>query len=237
MRVVLLYIAVTNGPLTEDYCSRFVTTYREYPPGIEHETIVICQGGPLPTSATVLFSGINAAMWPHANDPSWDIGAYIDAARGPVKDADILLCCGESVYFHRAGWFQRFLDAWKTHGPGMYGTFSSNNVRGHLQTTAFCCHPTMLQNYPRRVGNRADRYEFEHGENALWRRLADQGRPVRMVTWDGEYEPRMWRAPSNILYRGDQSNLLMWCNHSDGYAQADPMRRYNWERTCNQPFK
>ena len=26
----------------------------------------------------------------------------------------------------------------------------------------------------------------------------------------------MWRMPNNILWRGDQSNTLTWCNHVAG---------------------
>lgn len=237
VKVVICYIAVTNGPLTEDLAARFVTTYHEYPPGADHEMMVICQGGLLPTNITLLFEGLHAAMWPHPNTPGWDIDAHMDAAKGPCKDADIMICLGESVYFHRAGWLQRFLDAWKKYGPGFYGPFASNNVRGHLQTTAFCCHPTMLARYPFKVVTRKDRYEFEHGENALWRRLAARGAPVRLVTWDGEWEPLAWRFPNNIIYRGDQSNCLLWCNHSQGFADADRTRKINWSKTADQPFR
>src|SRR5664279_842450 len=98
MKVVLCYIAVANGNMTDDFASRFVMTYHDYPPGIEHKTIVICQGGPIPTSTAVLFAEIKASMWPHTNDPGWDISAFIDCARGPCSDADIVLCLGESVY-------------------------------------------------------------------------------------------------------------------------------------------
>lgn len=236
MKIVICYIAVTHGRITDEYCARFVTTYREYPPGVGHDLMVICNGGPLPTHTSLLFTGINAKMYPRSND-GWDVGAYIEAAKGPCADYDIMVCLGESVYFHRAGWLLQFERAWKKHGPGMYGPFSSNNVRAHLGTTAFCCHPSLLKNYPRRVQERVDRYEFEHGETALWRRAQRFGMPVKLVTWDGEWEPRLWRFPPNILYRGDQSNLLMFCNHSDGFANATPQRRVSWARRCDGAFR
>jgi hypothetical protein len=237
VKIVLAYIAVTNGPLTEDYCARFAATHHEFPPGAEHDTLIICQGGPLPTSTTVLFSGMKASMWPHINDGGWDVSAYIDAARGPCAEYDMMLCCGESVYFHRAGWLKRFVEAWEKIGPGMHGPFSSNSVRAHLNTTAFCCHPLLLKQYPVKVSNRAERYAFEHGDQSLWRRIAHNGMPVRLVTWDGEYEPRAWRYPQNILWRGDQSNCLMWCNHSDGFRNVDHRTKASWARSTDQPFK
>lgn len=237
MRIVLLYIAVAGGPITENHCAKFVTTYHDFPPGIEHETIIVSQGGPLPTSTSVLFEGMNVKMWPHANSPGWDVSAYLDASRGPCHDADIMLCLGESVYFHRAGWFKRLLEAWEKFGPGMYGPFSSNYIRAHLQTTAFCCAPSLLREFPLPVNNRADRMAFEHGPHAFWRYVQRRGMPVRLVTWDGEYEPRFWRGPPDIHYRGTQANCLMWCNHSDGFAKADPKTKVLWSQCYDQRFQ
>jgi len=107
--------------------------------------------------------------------PGYDVSAYIDAARGPCRDYDIMLCLGESAYFHRAGWLKRFVDAWQKIGPGMYGAFSSNAVRGHLNTTGFCCPPKILAEYPCKIRTKDDRYQFEHGAQSLWRRTAARG--------------------------------------------------------------
>lgn len=237
MKIVLCYIAVTHGPIVDDYAARFVTTYQEYPPGVDHDTLVICNGGPLKTTTTLLFSGMNSAMFPRENDAGWDISGYISAAKGPAASYDMMLCLGESNYFHRTGWLKRISDAWSRYGPGMYGPYSSNAVRAHLNTTAFCCPPVLLQQYPALVANRADRYEFEHGANSLWRRTAQRGMPTRLVTWDGEWEPRMWRVPQNILWRGDQTNCLMWCNHADGYAALPPQGKSRWSKMSDIPFR
>lgn len=235
MKIAVCYIAVTHGGMTRDYCARFVTTYHEFPAGAPHELVVLCNGGPLPLDITILFSGSDAKMFVRENDPGFDISAYMDFAR--QTDADIMVCLGESVYFHRKGWLLRLVEAWGKYGPGMYGPFSSNNVRSHLGTTAFCCHPSMLLSYPFLVRSGPARYEFEHGDGALWRRLARRNIPVRLVTWDGEWEPRYWRMPPNIMYRGNQSNCLMWCNHSDGFANATPRRKASWAATADQMFR
>lgn len=223
--------------MTEDLCARFVASYKEFPPGVEHETFLICQGGPPPTETALIFEGTGFKVWPHENDPGWDISAYIDAAKGPCEKADIMLCLGESVFFHRAGWFKRLIEAWAKYGPGFYGPFASNTVRAHLNTTAFCTSPVILRQYPARVASRQDRYSFEHGERACWRRVSARGMPVRLVTWDGEYEPMSWRYPPNILFRGDQSNCLMHCNHAEAWASADAVRKLSWSRTADQPFR
>lgn len=236
MKIAIAYIAVSQGPITQDYCARFVATFQEYPPGVDCDLIVICNGGALSLSSALIFSGLNARMFARSNN-GWDIGGYIEAANGPCAGYDMMLCLGESNYFHRPGWLSRIQEVWQRFGPGMYGPFSSNAVRTHLNTTAFCCPPLLLRQYPERVITRASRYEFEHGEQALWRRTAKQGMPVKLVTWDGEWEPRHWRLPANILWRGNQSNCLMWCNHSDRYAQVDAKTKQTWMRSCDRPFK
>ena len=238
MKICICLICVTQGPISADYASRFVATFREYPPGVDQfDLLVICNGGPLSLELSLIFAPLTPQFFPRPNDPGWDVSAYQDAARGPCADYDMMVCCGESIYFHRAGWLKRLADAWTKHGPGMYGSLSSNLVRSHLNTTGFCCHPLLLKQYPTKVDSRADRYEFEHGQNALWRRIAARGMPVRLVTWDGEYEPRRWRMPQNILWRGNQTNCLVWCQHTDRYANMDAKTKAHWARNADRPFK
>lgn len=237
MKIIVCYICVTHGPVTEDFAARFVTTYHEYPPGIEHDTLIIANGGPLPTHLTVLFSGMNAISFPRKNDGGWDISAYIEASKGPCCGYDMMLCCGESIYFHRTGWLKRLSSAWMQNGPGMYGSLSSNLVRSHLNTTGFCCHPSFLSGYPMLVHDKSSRYAFEHGEQSFWRRLYRKGIPVRLVTWDGEYSPQSWRSPPNILWRGNQTNCLMWCQHTDRYRDSDDKTKIRWSRGADRPFK
>ena len=233
MRICVCYICVTGGPITEDYAARFVTTYKEYPPGVEHDTLIICNGGPVSTNIAVLFSGMNAMMFPRSND-AWDIGGYHEAANGPCANYDAILCLGESVYFHRSGWLKRFADAWNKHGPGLYGPFASNLVRPHLNTTAFFTSPMLLKQD--RL-NFTDRYQWEHGEHPFWKQVQQHGMPVCLVTWDGEWTPREWRTPRNILWRGDQSNCLMWCNHTERFEQGTKVLRSTWSRNADRPFK
>lgn len=237
MRICICYIAVSHGPIVDDYCARFVTTYQEYPPGYEHDTIVICNGGPLRTSTTLLFSGMDAMMFPRENDPGWDVSGYLAAARGPCSDYDMMLCLGESIYFFKPGWLKRLVDASLKYGPGFYGVFSSNAVSPHLQTSAFFCSPELLRQYPQIPKNRGERMEFEYGQRALWRRTVGQGKPVRLVTWDGEWEPRLWRVPRNILWRGTQDNLLMINNHAEGFFYADDKTKSIWSKRADSPFR
>jgi len=237
MRVCIAYIAVALGPITPDYASRFVATFKEYPPGHDADVMVICQGGPLSTELAMIFAPLNPIYYPRPNDPGWDISAFQDAARGPCADYDAVLWLGESNYFHRAGWLKRLVKTWENTGPGMYGPFSSNLVRAHLNTTAFFSSPELVRSYPFRAVDRKTRFEFEHGEGSLWRRSIVRNIPVRMVTWDGEWKPNQWRSPKDILWRGDQSNCLMWCSHTDNWHHETPGNKAKWSRLADTPFK
>lgn len=236
MKIAVVYTAVCNGPLTPNYVSRFVASYFAFSAEIDHDLIVCCNGGPLPTEIALMLAPTGARMFARHND-GWDIGGYLDASRGPCANYDMMLCLGESIYFWRPGWLRRFVETRKKYGEGMYGCFSSNAIRPHLNTTGFFCSPVLLRLWPRRISTKADRYNFEHGEQSFWRWVAARSLPVRLVTWDGDYEPRQWRMPRNILWRGDQSNCLLWTNHCDNWEKLDPLYKQKWSKFADSPFK
>lgn len=234
MRICLVYVAVSQGVLTADYCARFVGSYLVNPPGIDHQTVIAANGGPLPKETALLFDLLPCSFLPRVNDPSWDIGAFMDvAAKVPC---DMLVCLGESLYFHRPGWLAKIAEAWAKHGPGMYGLFSSHLVRAHLNTTGFACAPSDLLEYPRPT-DRISRYDFEHGEHSFWRHVHAKGKPAALVTWDGVWFPPHWRVPGNILWRGSQENCLAYCCHNDRYRAADADTKKRWARWADWPFR
>lgn len=234
MKIVVAYIVVSGGSITNDYVSRFVGTYLAHPPGIDHETVIVCQGGPLPLETGLMFTPMRCSFMPRENDPGWDVSAHQDVAK--QIPCDMLVCLGESVYFHRDGWLRRLEYAWNKFGPGMYGIWSSNLVRPHMNTTGFAVDPKLLLGHstPR---NRKERYEFEHGLRSFWRTANAFGRPTKLVTFDGIYDPMQWRQPKDILWRGDQSNCLAWCNHVDRFRAQTPKAKLAWARAADQPFR
>jgi hypothetical protein len=234
---VLAYVTVTGGPQTLDYAARFAASYHANPPGIDHETLIICNGGPAQAAVGVsLMSLPRPIFFARANDGGWDISAYMEAAKGPAAGADLMLCFGQSIFFHRAGWLERIVSSWQKYGPGIYGAFASNTVRPHINTTGFCTSADLLSRYPYTVKDKDTRYEFEHGLKSFWRILRQSGRPAMLVTWDGEYPPERWRHPSNILWRGNQTNCLFYCQHTERYEAADQETRAGWHKQCDQPY-
>jgi hypothetical protein len=232
LKIILAYIAVTGGPKTYEYCARFVGSYLACPPLVEHELVVCCNGGPLPFETASLFAPIpKVQFFPRRNDPGYDITAYQDVA-GHFR-CDMEVCCGETIRFHRTGWLKRYVEAWKQHGPGMYGTFSSNLIRPHLNTTGFCVAPTFLKGSPR-PQNKEQRYEWEHGRNAFWTKVSALGGATRLVTFDGCYDVPQWRYPKDILWRGTQENCLMFCSHTDRYAGASTETKLKWSKGADR---
>jgi hypothetical protein len=237
VRIAAIYIAVTHGIKTSDFCARFAATWHQFQPGYPCDLIVACQGGPLDTETALLFSGLNARFWPRVNDGARDLGAYIEASKTICKNYDMLLALGESNYFHRAGWLKRLVEVRERYGLGMYGPFATHVIRAHLQTTAFFITPSLLASYPFPVTDRKSRYALEHGDRSLWRRLHARNIPVKLVTWDGDWSPGQWRLPQNCLWRGDQSNCLWFSNHTQNFQEADETRKRNWAMSADRAYR
>ena len=232
--VVVVYIAVQANPLFVHYASQFVDSYKLFEGGGKHQLIVCCNGGELNHRMKPIFDGIDCKFSVRPYDDGWDISAYQDVARN--SECDLLVCFGESVRFHRAGWLNRLVDSATEYGEGMYGCLSSHAIRAHLNTTAFAVSPRFLKQYPP-VTNKGERYAFEHGPNSLWRRIKASGKEARLVTWDGCWAPGEWRTPQDILWRGTQRNCLIACNHTDNFSGKDETTRRNWAGRADAPFK
>lgn len=233
-RVIVAYICVTHGNLIDTYAARFAATYRQFQSGYPHDLIVICNGGPLAPHRAAHFTGFPFRFHPRPNDSGWDISAYQDAA-GSYK-SDFIVCLGESVYFNQPDWLGRMVDARLNYGEGMYGFMATHAVRAHLNTTAFACDTRYLVKYPP-VQDHGSRYEFEHGKTALWRRIAAGGGAAIFVTREGCYEPGRWREETNILNSGDQSSLLLRCNHTDRFEAANPESKRLWSLAANIAYR
>jgi len=234
VRIVLAYICVTEGVISADFAARFVGSYLACPPEAEHKTVIVCNGGPLRRELSLLFDPLAPAYLPRVNDGGWDLSAYLDVAH--KIPCDMLVCLGESVYFHRPRWLRRMVQAWEKYGPGLYGFWASNLVRPHLNTTAFVCDPNDLKTFMPPT-NRKERYEAEHGQNSWWRTLQFRGKPTMLVTWDGVWQPMQWRTPRDILWRGSQTNTLAYCTHTDRYNAADTKTKAKWARAADAPYR
>jgi len=223
--ITLVYIHVPGDEKHWRYAREFMDTYQKFPPEYPHKTIIVCQGKPAVPLAQGLFKPLNPVYHQH-DDSGWDIGGFISAMSSVVPSentaTDCVICLGGSAYFQKAGWLKRIAETHKKIGIGFYGATPTHEVSPHLCTSGFWTHPDILRAYPIKVTNRETRYDFEHGPNACWKMVAHNGLPVKLITWDGEYDWQDWRKPDNIYRKGDQSNALMCWHHYREYEKATP---------------
>lgn len=235
---IVTYCTVTGGPRTAEFAERFVSTWTQFPPQHPFRLVVIGNGGPPAWEVGALFAGLDPVFQGRENEGG-DIGAYLSVARGLVHNCNecAMVCLGESVYFHRAGWLARIAEAWHRFGPGLYGFYASNLVRKHLNTTAFCTSPHLLCSWHEPVKTREQRLLFEHGPLPFWKRVEGLGRPVKLVYWSGVYDSWQWRGHPDEFWDGDQSQCLVWCGHTERFAKATQATKTRWRNNANRGLR
>lgn len=192
MNIEVIYIyPVNEGPQYQELARRFVSTYRDFPPGVYHHTLIVLNGNPRSDCFDIFSSLPNLRFFLHDNS-GWDIGAF-QAVADSTK-CDMMVCFGSASYFHKPGWLLRFVLAWSEFGPGLYANMSCGPGRAHptinpVRTVGFACPPALIRAYPKRVVSRRDRYDFEHrSPNNLTALCLRMKMPVKFVTWDGFYD-------------------------------------------------
>lgn len=197
---------------------RFLKTYHEFPPGMAHETVVVCNGNPPDEQTAFLFGSLPDLQFLHHDNSGFDCGAYQHAAQS--HPSDLMVFFGASTYFKREGWLVRMLEAHLKYGPGLYGSMGNRGViplgvYPHIRTTAFWTTTELFNQYPHRIVRAEQRYGFEHGPHCLTSWAYSQRKPVMVVGWSGEYEQGAWDLIPNGFHRGDQSDILAGDRNSD----------------------
>lgn len=230
-KITMVYVIGSNTEEYIDLAGRFASSYSQCPPGLPHDTIIVCNGiAPINVHRKLWRCYQNCTLLRHDNS-GWDIGAFIAVSQ--KLDSDMVVYFGSKAHVKRAGWLIRMVEAWKKYGPGFYGATSSYEVSPHINTSGFWCSPDLMRRYPIKVLSRQDRYNFEHGPAACWRLAVKLGLPVKLVTWDGEYDWPDWRKPENIFRRGNQSNCLAYFEHTRRFDEEGPEMRATMSRMSN----
>jgi hypothetical protein len=209
MKPLLVYVYA--GPNYLDYAARFVSCYANFPPGADHDSLIVCNGVPADGMVRMLFSSLANVNFVQHDNSGFDIGAFQFASS--IQPPRIGLFFGASAFFQRPGWMSRVLESSARRGLGLYGSMGNagdNRVRvfPHIRTTGFWLSTELFNNYPFKVKQAGQRYEFEHGQTCLTEWCKQQGYMPWVATWDTEYPPHMWDHIPNGFHRGDQSNLL-----------------------------
>lgn len=231
MTFTLIYIHVGDDE-HRALARQFSRSYHKHPPGIEHYTVIVMQGGVLTEEMNVLFAKLPNCRIIQNDGVGKDIGAYLKISKRLTSDW--MVCFGGSTFVRRQGWMARMAEAAQKHGAGLYSPTASYQISPHLNTTGFWCPASLFASSNRVVATRNHRYDFEHGPNAFWKEIAFKRKlPVKMVTWDGEYNWPEWRTGNNIYHRGDQANCLTFFRHSLNYELAAPFYKAEYEKAAD----
>jgi hypothetical protein len=213
MKIIVVYVYPLGGRDGHlELANRFLNTYHAFPPGVDHETVVVCNGGPTDGETEYLFGSLPGLKLLAHDDSGYDIGAYQKAAA--TYDSDLMVFLGGSSYLKCVGWLGRFAEARERHGDTLFGSMGNRGavqfgVHPHIRTTGFAMSPALLRKYPTIVKSREQRYPFEHGPKCLTSWIYGQRKTPLVVVWTGEYPMAKWDEIPNGYHNGDQSNLLI----------------------------
>ena len=217
----------------EPLAKRFVESYLKHPPGFTHRTVVVSQNARPTKEYKALFASLPNVKYFNYDNSGWDIGAFIELSK--TMNDDLAVYFGSSASVMREGWLARMVEAWQKHGQGFYGSLATYEISPHINTSGFWCPPKLMAAYPIKVVTKRQRYDFEHGRNAMWKMVHESGLKVLLVTWDGEYVWQEWRKPLNIYRRGDQSNCLTSFRLSHYYSDSGQPQKRLQESQANTP--
>ena len=199
----------------------FAQSYQRNPPGMNHETVIVCNGVPATQPSKDLFNGLPNLRFIDHDNSGWDIGGFQMAARS--VPCDLMLFCGAHHYFRKPGWLVRMVEVMNDLGDTLYGAMGNQgdtrfNVYPHVRTTGFWCNPRLLASYPHKViqtGGGGGRYEMEHGLSCLSNWVKSQGRQPWIVGWNEVKLLEQCDSMTNGFHQGDQSNLLFGDKNSN----------------------
>lgn len=230
MKIATVFVRVNTKAEYRHGEARLLESYLRFDAGAEHDLVIIDRYGESDYRADDAIP--RPVKHLRYDGGGWDCGAWQFA--GQNIDADLLACFNSSTYITGHGWLKRFVDAVETHGEGLYGPLTSNEIIPHVRTPCMIFQPHVARDYPREVQTRDDTYRFESmgwpdGTPNFTQWVRSKGLQTRLVTWDGCYDLPEWRTPPNVFRRGDQSNLIVKDRHCDAYTVSDIDGRHRLE--------
>jgi GT2 family glycosyltransferase len=215
-KFALVYIYPINGQGGfREKAVQFVESYHKNPPGMEHDTIIVCNGAPANDDAQSIFSSLPNCTFLNHDNSGWDLGGFQAAAR--ANPCDLMVFFGSHTYFRGAGWLTRMVQAHEHFGDTLYGSTGNQGnlpfgVHPHVRTTAFWCSPELMAKYPFKVtttGGGGERYEMEHGTSCLTNWIISQNKQPWIVGWDCAWPVQKCDSMPNGFHQGNQSNVLV----------------------------
>jgi hypothetical protein len=207
MRTAIVYVHPIGW---DEKAIRFLASYHANEPGGKHESVVICNGYEPNDGARILFGSLpNLTLIGH-NNVGQDIGAFQFAAA--AYSCDMMIFFGAHSYFRKPGWLARcesvFAQYGEKHLYGATGNQGNGPVWPHVRTTGFWCAPELMNQFPWRITQNIERYEFEHGGSGLTTWVLNSGRRALVCGFVGEFDVRVCDHLPAGLHRADQGNVI-----------------------------
>ncbi len=213
MKVSIVYIFPENGGNGHlDRAINFVLGYQCFPPGHDHDTVIICNGGKANEEVRFLFDSLPNVRLIEHDDSGFDIGGFQKAAK--EHPCDLMVFFGGNTYFRRAGWLARMVQVYEIYGDGLYGCTGNQgdsrfNVFPHVRTTGWWTNPKWVNLHPLRVTDNSQRYPYEHGAHGISTWMLREGRHVWVAGWNDVRPLHDCDAMPEGFHKGTQANLLV----------------------------
>lgn len=212
MKIACVYIVPPDSETSAAYAARFLDSYHAFPPGEDHETVIVLNSTKRSCQIECLFSSMPHLYFLEHDNSGFDIGGFQLASR--TVPCELMIFFGVSAYFRHPNWLVKITDAFQRCGPAQYGAMGNAGdprfgVQPHIRTTAFWLPPILFNRYPIRVNCSQQRHPFEHGPQCLTTWLKGQGIESWVVSAIGEHPLAHCDKFPGGFHRGTQHNLLM----------------------------
>ncbi|HUD73959.1 MAG TPA: hypothetical protein VMQ76_02730 [Terracidiphilus sp.] len=216
----------------EPFIKRLTDTFRKYPPSVDCQVWAMATKGTADAATRALFDGINCRFVSYYHDGrdsgSWQFASWL------MEENTFMVPMTSRTYFHRSGWLKRVVAAREHHGPGLYGLCANRETYAlHICCRCFGIDSNDFREYPHLINSQEAGHAFETGDGIpegpahVWMR--SRGKVAKIVMWDGVYDEPDWFTPANRFRHGDQSNVLVWDKHTDGYRDGTQEQRAQLE--------
>src|SRR3974390_734163 len=146
-----LIVYVYAGERYLDSAARFISCYNNFPPGEDHDSLIVCNCGPADGMVRALFGSLHNASFIQHDNSGYDMGAFQFASS--IQPPRIAVFFGATAFMQRAGWMKRVVESTQRRGLGIYGAMGNAGdervrVFPHIRTTGFWLSTELLNRYP-----------------------------------------------------------------------------------------